>query len=754
MAKRGAEEQITKDTFGASSDDERESSRPTFASEEVLSKRKILKPRGRNFSFKTDTAAVAEKPSFGVKPFAISKPSDDNKAAKLKALGQKFVESVNAVNVNQQIPDFRSIAKKYIEYYESVDSGKSTESKPAPVSYTFGKSTPPALSTQKEEKEDIQAPKNPFANIKTSGNTVPPASENGNAASQNKKSKTSSDSEGEESEDEKKPVVIKGPTFTLSEKPTVKKSPFSFGPKAAKKPSSDSDSDSDIEIKGPTFTFNKTIADPVFKVGAAKSQGADSKQTGFSFGSSSDNKDNSKDSEDKSEKSKDNSSGKFSFGNSSSASTSESAPKPAFSFGAKSAETAESKPVGEKPAFSFGSKPETTENKPAFSFGSKPATTENKPAFSFGSKPETTENKPAFSFGSKPDVTDSKPAFSFGNKTADSTGKPAFSFSAKPNEDSENKPSISFGTTNGSKPAETGESKPAFSFGSKPTENTESKPAFSFGSKSAETNESKPAFSFGSKSVTGEPTPAFSFGSKTSETPESKPAFSFGTTPSTEIKQGETKPAFSFGSSQGKDSFSSSSTGFSFGSGATFNTSKANTASATGSHEVAQKPLSFGFSKPAEGESESKETKESEEKVEEEDTGAEFAPIASLGSQEVTNTGEEDENVVYQRKSKLMLYDPENKESPYKNMGVGELKLLSKKDGSSSRILVRADGGLRVLLNILVLKDVSYATMGNGSLVRAPAVNSEGKIETYVLKVKTPADGKELCDALNQIKNS
>ena len=738
MAKRGAEEQITKDTFGASSDDERESSRPTFASEEVLSKRKILKPRGRNFSFKTDTAAVAEKPSFGVKPFAISKPLDDNKAAKLKALGQKFVESVNAVNVNQQIPDFRSIAKKYIEYYESVDSGKSTESKPATVSYTFGKSTPPVLSTQKEEKEDIQAPKNPFANIKTSGNTVPPALENVHAASQNKKSKSSSDSEGEESEDEKKPVVIKGPTFTLSEKPTVKKSPFSFGPKAAKKPSSDSDSDSDIEIKGPTFTFNKTIADPVFKVGAAKSQGADSKQTGFSFGSSSDNKNNLKDLEDKSEKSKDNTSGKFSFGNNSSALTSESAPKPAFLFGVKSAETAESKPVGEKPAFLFGS---------------KPATTENKPAFLFGSKPETTENKPAFLFGSKPDVTDSKPAFLFGNKTADSTGKPAFLFSAKPNEDSENKPSILFGT-NGSKPAETGESKPAFLFGSKPAENTESKPAFLFGSKSAETTESKPAFLFGSKPVTGETTPAFLFGSKTSETPESKPAFLFGTTPSAEIKQGETKPAFSFGSSQGKDSFSSSSTGFSFGSGATFNTSKANTASATGSHEVAQKPLSFGFSKPAEGDSELKETKESEEKVEEEDTGAEFAPIASLGSQEVTNTGEEDENVVYQRKSKLMLYDPENKESPYKNMGVGELKLLSKKDGSSSRILVRADGGLRVLLNILVLKDVSYATMGNGSLVRAPAVNSEGKIETYVLKVKTPADGKELCDALNQIKNS
>lgn len=137
----------------------------------------------------------------------------------------------------------------------------------------------------------------------------------------------------------------------------------------------------------------------------------------------------------------------------------------------------------------------------------------------------------------------------------------------------------------------------------------------------------------------------------------------------------------------------------------------------------------------------------------EEETGADFKPVASLGAKKVDlqSNGEENEQVLFQRRSKLMLLDTKNLENPYKNLGVGELKVLKSENGKS-RLLMRADGGLRVLLNVSLLEDITYSTFGNGSLVRVPAVSSNGVFETYVLKVKSSTDGKELCDTLNQAK--
>lgn len=138
-----------------------------------------------------------------------------------------------------------------------------------------------------------------------------------------------------------------------------------------------------------------------------------------------------------------------------------------------------------------------------------------------------------------------------------------------------------------------------------------------------------------------------------------------------------------------------------------------------------------------------------------EDTGVNFTPVASLGGDKVERplTGEEDESIEYQKKAKVMSFDSTNKADPYTNLGVGELKILKSRTKKSARIVVRAEGGFRVLLNVAILKDVVYATLGNGSLVRVPAVNDQGNVETFVLKVKTPESGKELCDILNKVKS-
>ena len=132
----------------------------------------------------------------------------------------------------------------------------------------------------------------------------------------------------------------------------------------------------------------------------------------------------------------------------------------------------------------------------------------------------------------------------------------------------------------------------------------------------------------------------------------------------------------------------------------------------------------------------------------EEESTATFAPVAQMGEKiDSTTTGEEDETSTYTKRAKLMLFDAQNKETPYTNKGLGELKVLKNKNTGKTRVLLRADGSSRVLLNSLISKEIKYDKLGNGSMVRVPVVGASG-LETYVVRVKTPADGDELLSAI------
>lgn len=84
---------------------------------------------------------------------------------------------------------------------------------------------------------------------------------------------------------------------------------------------------------------------------------------------------------------------------------------------------------------------------------------------------------------------------------------------------------------------------------------------------------------------------------------------------------------------------------------------------------------------------------------EEEDTGAEFAPIVRLEEVAVT-TGEEDEEPLLDLKSKLYRYDKDGNQ--WKERGTGTVKLLKHKETGKIRLVMRQNKTLKICANHLV----------------------------------------------------
>lgn len=806
MAKRVADEQITKDGMPNYSDGEPDA--PAIASSDVLSRRKILKPKGRLGSNTTGAGSNAfgaiNKPpqsifSFGgsgnnaasgitpsqpaqsSNPFNFANKPESNtvntasvdKDNKIKALNENFIQAITKLNVPNTIADFTPIAQKYIDYYKSILKNEtfleiaskevkepvqppptsSFQFKPSNVSapsaaatvtpFSFkpsaqsseSKSNGPVFSFNSNSQQQTTTKpafsfNTPASSITGSTTSAPPtfSTEPVSSSVPNEASKSEtkrelinldSDSESEsDKEDSKtKEVKVQGPKFTLTSNPTTKSSPFTFDPKKlAKKNAPDSDDlEDDVEIKGPTFQFNKPIQDNVFKLTSnsadntskldEKKEEDEVKSTPL-FGATTQDKDQAT-----------TLTGLFGFGQNKGGET-----KAPSLFGG-----------------SFGSNGNTTEQKPVstFSFGNSQnktdssANTETKktetPSFSFG----TTNSSSKPLFGSLNNEGNAKPAFTFGSTTdkkdesasATATTTPSFSFGTQPNktdsakEAQGDKPATSlFGNSsdNANKPATTG-----FSFGAKTQEDKSEAPKFVFGSSKAN------PFTFGASNNQGDSatTPSFNFGSNSSNN-----AFLFGSKPT---------GAFNFAQKQEDQKNETSST--------------VTTSSSSFGLTKPAFAFPFGSAKPEDG----PEEKKNEETVPEEETGGKFEPVAKLSNEQVdSKSGEENETAKFTIRSKLMEYDSKNSENPYTNKGIGELKVLFNEQTKKSRILIRADGSLRVLLNTLILSSVKYDSIGNGSLIRVPTIDADdsSKIITYVIKVKTPQDGEQLLKCINELK--
>jgi len=120
---------------------------------------------------------------------------------------------------------------------------------------------------------------------------------------------------------------------------------------------------------------------------------------------------------------------------------------------------------------------------------------------------------------------------------------------------------------------------------------------------------------------------------------------------------------------------------------------------------------------------------------EEEDTGAQIAPLVRLEEVSIS-TGEEDENVLFEIKSKLYRFDKEGNQ--WKERGVGQAKLLEHKESKRIRLLMRQLRTLKICANHAILPHtVLQEHAGNDkSLVWHASDFSEGELKDELFTMR------------------
>lgn len=807
MGKRAADKQINH--LGIDEDDDNDTPVPLVAAPEVLAGRKIIAPRRMGIKLAA-SSSPATTPSINLPQDAQSKTIALNEqflaavtravvpgsVANLSQIAQKYISYYQSIHsTDTKTPD----ATKGLtsnKMWGSVTAPKSTvpSATSKPFSAFGGVSHKPLATSQAilmlTQITDIKPAKS--SPLASSTPAVVDAIE----------VDSSSEDEG---------VKIQGPQFTIKAPPILKNAPFTFGPKPARK--SDSDSDSEVEIKGPIFQLDKPIKDNVFKLDNSAAQGSASflkaaqnpnkpsesngnsdaaaakpATVGLLFGS----KASDKTSEPKpfafgaaqpaesvqfpSSKTEETTAGStskpFAFGSSKSAASSNiSAPQ--FTFSASLTNLAVSKPFAFGGAKSSNTQaPHTSQENPLknsgmlkpFSFGSlKPV--EPAKNFSFGGL-SSSFNNTAFS-----NPTATRELVGLDNNAKLTTEAPKFSFMAPLNAEDEKKAQ--------EKPLDTVNQ--PFLFGKSIGPVSSGTPD----STSDKSNLTKPLFAFGltaslnaASEIDGKETPFKLITSGTQSQLAFKPLFStsdnnpFSTSsfkdktalnPFGAVANGDssnTTPLFSF-SKAGNSNDEPKPLFSSFGNGLSlFKSGSSATPFGQGQPSISSfgqgPPPSFSFGGPAKTENAVAKpgTDEGEERVEDAESTAQFEPVAQLSGNKIENvvTGEESEEALFTVRAKLMLFDPKATDLPYTNKGLGEVKVLKSTETGKSRILMRADGGLRILLNTPISKDMSYSLVGT-KMVRAPAVDpNDKKIQMFVFQVKVPETAQQLLDALERGK--
>ncbi|CAA3001718.1 ran-binding 1 homolog c-like [Olea europaea subsp. europaea] len=152
---------------------------------------------------------------------------------------------------------------------------------------------------------------------------------------------------------------------------------------------------------------------------------------------------------------------------------------------------------------------------------------------------------------------------------------------------------------------------------------------------------------------------------------------------------------------------------------------------------------------------EEEEEDDSKPGAEDEDTGAQVAPIVKLQEVAVT-TGEENEDILLDLKAKLYRFDKEG--SQWKERGVGTLKLLKHKESGKIRLVMRQNKTLKICANHLVLPTMTVQEhQGNDKSCvwhAADFADGELKEETFAIRFASVENCKSFKDKIEEITES
>ncbi|KAK9478343.1 hypothetical protein V1514DRAFT_352323 [Lipomyces japonicus] len=706
-------------------------------------------------------------------------PAEFVKFLKIRALNEKFAQSITEAVTKDKLSDLSGIAKAYVKFLDQIRSESNpptTTSVPAPAAVTAvvpaseanlaqtsltpasAANTPsfPGFSFSKSATTPAPSPVKPatgfqFSNLSSAqqpklGATQPDAFNSTAETAKRNEEQTKQESQPEnasdhddsdnnnDSDDSDDDIKIQGPSFNITAQlqSANKDTPFSFG-NAQSSPASSN-------LQGPSFKINSTVTKPsssVFKFNGPAVELTDEKKQ---------NQLEEKLKEAKPlEVSPATSTGvpKFSFGLSSSSST----PAP------------------------FDLKDESKSAVSSFAFNAKPFSFTS-PAAEVSSQPDQSEEKLKITtppVNATTSVNDSPFKISSLGSNAPSAGG-LFNFAApKPAASSEAtaispfKFNVPASTNNDDKAESQKEKKEEEKITEAPA--TPSKPVgFSFG-QAKSSNGSTPVFNFGANSgsaaitntVSDNASTSSPFGNNTwtpdkgikfgdekaaksgdDKTPAAKPtigSFTFNnplrTTPTGTTAPSTTTPTATSGSPFGASvpAFGASfkpSVGFSFGS----SPSAAGTTATNNSNTSFAPPVAV----PGTAGDEDGDAAPAEPQV---DLAAEKGP------------GEEDEEVEFEHRGRVYSFN----DIKFESVGLGPVRVLKHNTTGKARVLVRADGSGRIVLNVGLRKNVSYV-MHDKNVVRVVDFVDGGKGVTYLIKIKTKEDAEKLRDVLEKLKTA
>lgn len=128
-----------------------------------------------------------------------------------------------------------------------------------------------------------------------------------------------------------------------------------------------------------------------------------------------------------------------------------------------------------------------------------------------------------------------------------------------------------------------------------------------------------------------------------------------------------------------------------------------------------------------------------EEDVDHYEPTAQFEPVIALPDLVEVKTGEEDEDVMFVHRAKVLRFDPTAKE--WKDRGVGDMKVLvHKTDPNKARLVMRREQIFKLCCNMVITKELTFKKMTTTTYSFGGQDFSENEMrtETLAIRFKTP----------------